>query len=459
MTQVRERSPSSFRDPSGHIFYENGVLYRQVNLSYKEHYERLMGSGLYHELTAQELLISHQEVSHTVVEDPLCYTTLQPQPVPFISYPYEWCFSQLKDAAIATLSIQRTALGHGMWLKDSSAYNIQFIGSRPVLIDTLSFETYEEGAPWPAYRQFCQHFLAPLALMSLTDLRLGGLSRLYIDGVSLELAARLLPLRARLRPSLYIHIFLHGIFQRRYADTDIRSSKQRLPRASLLGMIDSLESTIRRLKPHRQKSEWSEYYSSTTYCESTFSHKRELVSDYLSPLKAKTVWDIGANVGAFSRIASKQGSFCVSFDTDTNAVEANYQLCLAENDRYLLPLVLDLANPSPSLGWEHRERMSLTERGPADVVLALALLHHLAIGNNVPLERIAECFSRLGMVLIVEFVPKEDSQVQRMLLTREDIFNDYNLEGFERAFDRYFVIEKSERLVDSERMIYLLRKR
>jgi hypothetical protein len=206
--------PGSFRDPAGFLFYLKKKLYRQVNQSYKEDYDLLIDSGLYQKLVEQEALIPHQEVDILFPQPLNGYKVIQPEFIPFISYPYEWSFSQLKDAALTTLKIQKIAFQHGMSLKDSSAFNIQFHMGKPLFIDTLSFEKYKEGEPWVAYRQFCQHFLAPLTLMSRRDIRLGQLLRIYIDGIPLDLAASLLPFSTRLNMSVYMHIVFHGKIQK-----------------------------------------------------------------------------------------------------------------------------------------------------------------------------------------------------------------------------------------------------
>ncbi|MCJ7513764.1 MAG: hypothetical protein MUO23_12440, partial [Anaerolineales bacterium] len=206
MSSDSPRLGASFRDPSGYLFERNGKLFRQVNRSYQADFDRLIASGLYAELTGVGLIIPHIESPAAPDEPGLAYRVIEPEPVPFISYPYEWSFGQLQTAALTTLSIQKRALSKGMSLKDSSAYNIQFHHGRPVLIDTLSFETYREGEPWDAYRQFCQHFLAPLALMAHTDIRLGQLLRVYIDGIPLDLASRLLPRKTRFSFSLLTHL-------------------------------------------------------------------------------------------------------------------------------------------------------------------------------------------------------------------------------------------------------------
>jgi hypothetical protein len=455
--------PGSFRDPSGFIFYRDATLLRQVQSGYREEYDLLMGSGLYKALVESGLMISHEEESLTTGLTPDAYRVLRPERVPFISYPYEWCFSQLQDAALATLQIQKEALAFGMTLKDASAYNIQFCAGKPKLIDTLSFERYVEGRPWIAYRQFCQHFLAPLALMSRTDVRLQQLLRIHMDGIPLDLAGSLLPRGTWIQPGLLTHIHLHGAAQKRYEGEAVRrntgQNQAQVSRTGLLGLVDSLESTVRRLTWKPAGTTWAEYYSQTNYSDEAMGGKRRLVAEFVDAIapQPRTAWDLGANTGLFSRVASAQGIPTVSMDIDPAAVEKNYLECRGNKETHLLPLLGDLTNPSPDLGWALRERRSLTARGPADLLLALALVHHLAIGNNVPLDRVARFFRDLGEWLIIEFVPKSDSQVQRLLASRDDIFTDYTIAGFEAAFCRHFDIVRSAPVPDSERTLYLLR--
>lgn len=450
---------ASFRDPSGSIFLKDGVLYRRISPSYKEAYDLLISSGLYRELTEAGLLIPHEEADLNLALAGTAYKVLKPRRVPFISYPYEWCFGQLKAAALATFEIQRRALGHGLSLKDASAYNIQFIGCRPLLIDTLSFEPYREGEPWVAYRQFCQHFLAPLALMSLADVRLGRLSSLYIDGIPLDLAGRLLPFRSRLSPALAIHLHMHAGFQGRFAGRPVEKGKGNIGRTQMLGLIDSLRSAVAGLAWKRQRTAWSAYYDEMNYSPSAFEEKKRAISGFLDIAAPQTVWDLGANTGIFSRIAAAKGAQVVSFDLDPSCVEENHDSCVKGGVANILPLVMDLANPSPAIGWEHKERASLVDRGPADVALALALVHHLAIGNNVPLERIALFFRRICRSLIIEFVPKEDPQVKRLLASREDIFPEYTKEGFETAFGKYFTVRETAGIEGTGRIVYLMSAR
>jgi hypothetical protein len=432
---------ASFRDPSGFVFERDGIIYRQVNRSYAAEYDRLMSSGLYDALVERGLLIAHEEVSIEPTGLGAPYRIVQPRPVPFISYPYEWCFGELKDAALATLEIQRIALDFGMTLKDASAYNIQIDQGRPVFIDTLSFEAYEEGTPWVAWRQFCQHFLAPLALIAYRDVELARLSRVYIDGVPLALARSLLPARAWLRIQLFL-------------------PKQRpVSRKNLDNLIAGLRSACASLDWKPEGTEWADYYEGDSYTDEGDEDKAAVVAGYLDRTQPAEVWDLGANTGRFSRIASERGINTVSFDVDPGCVERNYRQMRKTKETRLLPLVMDLVNPSPALGWAHEERSSLAERSSADLVMALALIHHIAISNNVPLIRIAHYFARLAQHLIIEFVPKSDPKVKILLATREDVFPAYTQEGFEEAFSSAFEIVDAHPVKGSDRTIYLMRRR
>jgi ribosomal protein L11 methylase PrmA len=449
----------SFRDPSGFLFYREGAVYRQVNVSYKENYDHLMNSGLYESLTSSSLLIPHEEINTEAVQPDNVYKIIKPELIPFISYPYEWSFSQLKKAALLTLQIQKKSLEFGMVLKDGSAYNIQFKNCKPIFIDTLSFEKYREGQPWVAYRQFCQHFLAPLALMANCDIRLGQLLRLNVDGTPLDLASSLLPFRTWLMFSLLSHIHLHAKSQKHFAKKTVSKNGRKMSRLSLLGLVDSLETAIKKLNWMPKGTEWVEYYEDTNYSSEALEHKKQIIAVFLEKIDPACVWDLGANSGLFSRISSDNGIQTISFDLDPAAVEKNYRACCEAGETNILPLVLDLTNPSPGIGWANQERMSFLERSPADTVLALALVHHLGISQNLPLNRIAELFADICSNLIIEFVPKADSQVQRLLATREDIFPNYTQSAFETEFEKFFRMTDSVRIKNSQRTLYCMQRR
>ena len=232
-----------------------------------------------------------------------------------------------------------------------------------------------------------------------------------------------------------------------------------MSRLSFLGLMDNLESTIKKMKWKASGTEWADYYEDTNYSPGALENKKKIVYEMLDRIDTKILWDLGSNIGMFSRIASNKGILTISFDIDTAAVEKNYLISIQNSETSILPLLLDLTNPSPGIGWENKERMSLVERGPADTVLALALIHHLAISNNLPMGKIAKFFSLICTSLIIEFIPKDDSQVQRLLSSRKDIFPDYTREAFESKFSKYFTVKSSQNIKDSKRTIFLMQKK
>ncbi len=456
--KIKYKDGGSFRDPDGFVFYDAGKVNRQVNTSYKANYDKLMSSGLYEDLTRKKLLIDHKEMPG---DSDSSYRIIVPKKIIYISYPYEWSFSALKDAALLTLKIQKIALSYGMSLKDASSYNFQFLDGKPIFIDTLSFEIYDES-PWVAYRQFCRHFLGPLALMSYVDPRLGKMSRTSIDGTQLDIISKILPLQTYLNPYLLIHIHLHARAIKKYANyygSYKKLSGINLSKWGMIALISNLESAIRNIKLPHQNTEWGNYYEITNYSPVAMESKRAIVAGYAKKCNPKMVWDLGANDGRFSRIFSDQNICTLAFDIDPIAVEKNYLDVKARADKFLLPLWQDLTNPSPDLGWNLFERKSLLNRGKPDLVLALALLHHLVIGNNIPLNEVAVFFKKICKKnLIIEFVPKEDSQVQKLLATRKDIFDSYNNLAFEEIFGRYFKIKHKKIVIDSKRTVYFMEK-
>lgn len=450
----------SFRDPSGFVFEREGIIYRCVNHSYKTNYDHLIASGLYQKLVDSRLLVPHEEVSPIGQECKSAYKILEPKQIPFISYPYEWSFSQLKDAACAMLKVQLMSLEHGMSLKDASAFNIQFIDSQCVLIDTLSFEKYSEGCPWPAYRQFCQHFLAPLALMSKVDVRLGLLMRCYIDGLPLDLSSSLLPWYSYVSAGLFLHIYLHARAQHKYTSGSAHMQKRRMNRISFIALINSLLSCVKKQQWKPYRSFWNTYYKTHSYTPRATASKANAIHEWLNalPYCPHIVWDIGANTGYYSRHMLDISSHTISFDSDPSCVEANYLEARKKKEK-LLPILMDFTNPTSGMGWAGSERLSLADRGPADVVLALALVHHLAIANNLPMEKIASFFSKIGKLLVIEFVPKSDMQVKKLLTNRDDIFPSYTKEHFKASFLQYYSLEQERCIDDSERTLYMMRKK
>ena len=445
-----EKISGSFRDPSGFVFKENGSLYRKINPCYFSIYNDLKIRKIFDLLWDEKLMVRHQEVKSTSKE-----IVLKPEEIPFVSYPYEWSFSQLKDAALLTLNLQKKLLENDFSLKDASAYNIQFVGYKPIFIDTLSIEHYKEG-PWIAFNQFCQHFLYPLMLMSKIDLQLNKLMELWIGGISVDIVDKLLPISKYFSLNYWLYVkFLNN--SQKKAESAHKKFSVKLSKKQLFRLIDGLIYAVNGLKLKKQKTQWGNYYTFTNYSNEAFDTKTKIITSLIEKIQPKEVWDLGANNGHFSRIASNKGIRTLAFDIDPIAVEKNYISCKINNEDKILPLLLDLTNPSPNIGWNNSERVTIEQRGKADLCLALALVHHLAIGNNVPFESIANYFSKLCNTLVIEFIPKNDSKVQELLLNREDIFTDYTTENFKEQFAKYFSIEETIPVKDSLRTIYLMK--
>ena len=455
------RLPGSFRDPAGFVFRHGGIYFRQVNRSYEPTFRTLMDSGLYASLVDDGLLIPHETVDLHLAPEPGAAAVVRPAQLNFVSYPFEWSFSQLKASALTTLRVQRRALDHGLSLKDASARNIQLHEGRPTLIDTLSFERYESGFPWVGYRQFCQQFLAPLAVMAYTDARLGSLLQSHLDGLPLDLASRLLPWRSRLRPGLLMHLHLHSRAQARAAAANRKRADLagRMSRRRLDALLESLESTIGRISWDPADTPWAGYGDQTSYSSSALADKKRLVAECLSTVSVESVWDVGGNTGDFSRIAATGDVPVVSIDSDPGAVDLNYRRMAALGEQALIPIVADITSPSPALGWGNREVASLTSRGPAGLVMALALIHHVAIGNNTGFDRLARFFAALGPILLIEFVPPDDPMALGLVAMRNHEFPWYNQTEFEASFGRTFEIQRSDAIADSKRRLYLMTAR
>ena len=455
--------PASFRDPSGFVFRREGTLYRQVQASGAGDWAAFTSTGLYERLAADQLIVEHRDEPLELAALPGSVAVIRPRQIDFISYPYEWSFSQLKEAALLTIELQSRALDVGMRLKDASAYNIQLDAGRPILIDSLSFEVASATEPWPAYRQFCEHFLAPLALIAHRDSRCGLMLRDFIDGIPIDLAARLLPWRTRLNLGLSAHIHLHAGAQRRAADeapptSGAAKGQRRISETGQRALLDSLRRTVDGLR-WQPSSHWSGYASATSYSDAGTTSKGDIVRDMLAAVDGRTAWDVGANVGVYSAMAAEAGYRVIAWDQDAASVDAHWSRVGGDGNSAVLPLVLDLSNPSPALGWGLEERASFLERGEPDVMLALALVHHLAIGNNVPLAGVASLFARMAPRAIVEFVPKEDPMTRRLLAARRDIFDQYSIEGFREAFGGPFRIVREASVDDSPRTIFLMERR
>lgn len=467
------RINGSFRDPAGLVFADGERIVRTISESFRPHWEQGMASGFLPGAVASGKLVAFDDMppdtpppAPDVHADAPVWRALRVRRLPLISYPYEWCFSQLRDAALLTLDLHDQALDNGLMLKDASAYNVQFVGREPIFMDLLSFALRPEGAPWVAYRQFCMHFLAPLAVQARQGLWCGALARLWVEGLPLGHAAALLPWRARLSPGLALHLFAHARMEARHADARRTAGKARAVRQSVQtarNLSQSLRAAIEGLRPPRQTTEWGDYYADTNYSAAANASKAALVARIAGAEPGNLALDLGANTGRYSRLLAPHFSLVVAADMDPLAVERHYRTLRAEAEApaNILPLVQDLANPSPALGWACSERASFAGRCQADCVLALALIHHLVISAGIPMPLVAAHLAELtrpGGRLLLEEVPREDSQVRSLLAVREDIFVDYTPQGLQAAFAAHFTLENSFPVADSARTLHVWRR-
>ena len=446
---------SSYRDPSGFIFTKDEVLYRQVNKVFSEHFDFFNSSGLYNKLVAKGSLIPHTLIPQNLTGDAQWHATIRPEKLEFISYPYEWSFGMLKDAALLTLELLREAIDHGMILKDATPYNIQWHEGKLVFIDTLSFEKYDESKPWIAYRQYCEQFLSPLLLTHYSGLPLHQLLLAYPEGIPISFTSKFLPWRSKLSIDTFLHIHLHARYSRKAAVEQKKPGS--FSRKKLLTLVSSLQSLVSKLTLPAATSTWSAYYEEASQRNNYMEQKSAIIKKWLPlPGTFKTAADLGTNTGEYAKLIAAHGIKTIAADFDPYCINSLYT-SLKPANKNILPLVIDLASPSPAIGVNNKERNSFIDRTKVDLILALALLHHLAIGKNIPFEMLAEFFSSIGNYLVIEFVPKDDPKVQVMLQQKEDIYTNYSEEQFEVAFSALYSIEDKQPIIGTGRILYLMK--
>lgn len=451
------RHPASYRDPSGFIFSYKDVVYRQINQSYKNDFELLISSGLYQQLVNKELLIPHTEVKENLTGESYWYKTIRPEQVPFISYPYEWSFDMLKEAATTTLHIAKTAIKYGMMLKDATPYNLQWVKGQMVFIDTLSFQKYEPEKPWIAYRQFCENFVAPLALMHYLQTSLQTLLLAYPDGIPLSLAKKCLPWKSKWNFHAYLHVHLHAAIASK--NDEVQKREVQFSASKMERLLSSLHQLIHSLQL-KNKTTWSDYYTEAQTRGDYLPVKKKMINDWLSEINdVKQVLDIAGNDGSLTKTFTDKGIFVVNTDNDHFAVNELYHAVKKEKNKFCLPLVIDMANPSPSNGVNLQERAGFFERAWSDVVLSVAFIHHIAIGKNIPFSVIAAIYQRLGKMLLIEFVPLTDEKVKLMLKQKTIPFDWYTEDNFVEAFLQLFTLVKSEPIAASGRTLYLFKNK
>ncbi|MBI2272607.1 MAG: class I SAM-dependent methyltransferase [Bacteroidetes bacterium] len=446
----------SYRDRDGFVLLNNKVLRRYVAFSYADRYDQLMRSGLYQKLVSEGLLIPHREISLDEDEKQKFYVKLEPEYIPFVSLPYEWTAEQWKEVAITLLNINSICIKHGMILKDGTPFNLTFYKGRCVFFDTLSFDVYQEGEPWKAYRQFCEMILGPLALMFYKDPAWGKMMQSHINGWPLSFISSHLPLRTWFNPVLLVHIHWHASVKnkgKKLVSSEIFHSEK------LLVLWDMICQSIKHWKIRSHSPVWSNYYAATILSDTYLSSKNEILSQWFATTTFSQVIDMGSNDGFFSILAAGYAKRVLSIESDHDCVQnlrteiRNRQLGNIET------ILADIVMPTPATGWENEERFSLLHRLDGDMLLLLAVIHHLCIGANIPMAFVAKLAARLtSRYTIVEFVPRSDPKVVEILINREDIFADYSEETFTYCFGRYFTLLKVANCATTERKLYLWEK-
>jgi hypothetical protein len=382
--------------------------------------------------------------------------------IPVVNHPYEWSVTMLRDAALLQLEVTRRAVLEGFITKDATSFNVVFDGARPVFIDVGSFERLRPGEPWPGYRQFCELFLNPLVLQTMVGVPFQPWLRGAPDGIAPSELAPMLKGRHKLNRRLMVHVGLHARAERRFADADtdhdVRSDLRRAgfgPKV-LLAQLDNLERTVRSLEQHESGSTWSDYSDRSHYDDADLATKETAVGDAVSQLRPTTVLDLGANDGRFSQLAVDRGAGrAVAVDSDHLVVDRLYRKLRDQDERRILPLVMDLTNPSPGLGWRSRERAPFTARVRPDLVLCLAVVHHLAITDNVPFDMVVDFLADFAAPVVVEFPSREDPMAARLLARkRAGLFGHYDTAGWEAALSRRFDIGERTELPSGRRVLY-----
>lgn len=454
------RDPASFRDPDGFVFSVGGIVYRSVTPAARA---LLVEHNLFFSKAIERGLLLPFDLGANVPEGagPDVTSVIEPETVDLITYPHEWCFEQLKRAALNTLDINILALEHGLTLKDASAFNTQMHRGATVFIDHTSFEPTDRNLPWRPYSQFCRHFLNPLVLGSYRDIHSGSFFRMNLDGIPQQTANDLLPFRACFVPSVAIHMLLHNRFIRRSSEFEAKNTgaQEVSSRGTQRDLLIQLRTFVDSLQPANAVSNWARYYSQTNYDQDTFARKMELVAHAFARRRLSTIWDVGANDGTFSRLVAGSANEVLALDLDHNAVNAGYIRNLECKDR-IHALVYDVCNPTPALGFENAERSTLEHRSKPDAILALAVIHHLSISNNVPLDQSAQYFADRGKELIIEFVGRADSQVKRLLAQKNTRYDWYTEENFLASFSKFFNLEARQEIPGTDRCLFhFVRKR
>jgi hypothetical protein len=449
--------PGSFRDWDSRIFYDDGRILRALSDDGLQDWLALSESKLFAAAVAEGKLVSSSPVDDAEITG--AAAVLEHARIPFVSYPYEWTFAMLRDAALLQLELLRRALDEDLILKDSSSYNVQWNGSRPVFIDIGSFERLRPGEPWAGYRQFCMLFLNPLLLQAYKDVDFRPWLRGSLEGITPADARSVLSFRDLFRRGVLTNVSLHARLERKHADSS-RDVKSELKQAGfrkelIVANVRRLEKLVRKLEWKPGETAWSGYRATTSYDEGDAVRKEAFVREVVHSRRWGLVWDIGCNEGRHSRIAAENAGYVVALDGDAAVVDGLYRALAAEGSTAILPLAVDVTDPSPALGWHGLERKTMEARGRPELTLCLAVLHHVVISGNVPVPEFLSWLAELQTALVIEFPTRDDPRVASLLARKKPgAHPDYDRERFERALAQRFDVSRKEELSSGTRILY-----
>ncbi len=452
----------SFRDRHSRVYIGNNAVYRGISDRALSDWKQLTQTKFFPQAINQGKVVYTEQVApEQVAAFPSMKewaAILKHQRIPFISYPYEWCFGMLKDAALLQLELIEDALREDMTMKDASSFNFQWLGAHPVFIDVASFEKLSPGSPWAGYRQFCEMFLYPLMLQAYKNISFQSWLRGNIEGIDPVEFRKLFTARDIFRAGILMDVIAQAKLQSKYAETT-RKVKDDIQRSGfrkemIIANVRRLRKIVAGMEWKQSKSTWSDYATDNSYTDADGKRKAQFVREVVQEKHRDLVWDLGCNTGAYSRIASENAAYVLAMDSDQLAIERLYQELRSEKNESILPLVVNLANSSPALGWRGLERKTLPERGKPDLVLALALIHHVVISANIPLDEFIDWLATLGGDLVIEFVSKQDPMTQRLLKNKEDQYDEYTLVHFEESLQRHFQIVRRDNLASGTRYLF-----
>jgi hypothetical protein len=452
----------SYKDSAARVVQKDGLFYRLLFKEYQLEYDHLMQSGLYAKLQLKGLLIAHEEVPNSTVtnHDQSVYKTLKPAQIQFQSYPFEWSYTQWKKAILAFFQINQIALEYGMILKDATPFNFYLEEGKAVMLDTSSFEFFKEGDKWNAYRQFCSEFLSPITLMHYNGQRWSRISRTHLRGLPLDFVSKQLPLKSWFNLNTLLHIHIHS----KYANEKNNITNKKNAGFSvekLKSLIDLMQSNLKNWsKPYQFEKHWSEYYSKNIDSEQYLAHKEQVITKWLKQIQPTTVLDMGANTGKFSMLAANYAQKVIALESDDICVDIVEQQIQANKQKEIYTLVIDLAETTPNLGALNKEFTSIYTRAKSQMIMGLAIVHHLHITSQLSFQQIAELFAMFStQYLIVEFIPITDNKVQFLIKDKKINLMDYNEIQFQKALSNWFTIKESMGLKETDRTLYLLEKK